>query len=167
MFCCQENAVCSNGTCNAVDECSVDSDCGSGDYCNAGSCDLGCSNDSTCSGCDSCVNHVCTHPECCKETQEDDCQDPSKPVCSSENVCISGCRSSEDCPGWDQTCDDSHTSCYYCNQNTNQCAQGCNDADNCAGYGCNDSDHSCKIGLKSITLSTQSCIGCEGAQVTE
>ena len=41
---------------------------------------------------------------------------------------------------------------------------GCDASTNCGGYACNN-DHECLVGLQSITLKTQSCTGCQGAQV--
>ena len=41
---------------------------------------------------------------------------------------------------------------------------GCDTSTNCGGYACNN-NHVCLVGLQSITLKTQSCTGCQGAQV--
>ena len=79
-------------------ECCVNSDCGAGEYCNVGVCTAGCSDDTACPGCSTCLNHQCTQPECCSNS---DCTDPSKPVCSPGNVCTGGstgtCYKDSDC----------------------------------------------------------------------
>ncbi|XP_023349869.1 keratin-associated protein 10-4 isoform X2 [Eurytemora carolleeae] len=177
---CKNEFTCVEGVCTEP-LCSVDADCNEGEYCSTEGCIPGCTSDTSCptdeycnvsehqckegcrggnncGTCGECVNHICQEPECC---QDSDCEDGT--VCSTANVCIPGCRSSEDCPGWDQICNSSLSNCFYCNQITHQCTQGCDASPNCGGYACNN-DHECLVGLQSITLKTQSCTGCQGAQ---
>jgi len=155
--------VCNNGTCVTDTGCSADADCGANEWCNGGDCVPGCSDDSACAGCGKCVDHACVDPECCHEQGNSGCNDPSKPICSEDNVCIEGCLRNKHCPGWNATCDATNSNCNYCDQATHTCKPGCHIADNCDGYHCT-AQHTCTIGLKDLTLNTYTCVGCQGSQ---
>jgi len=159
---CQGSGVCTAGEC--VQECTANSDCGPGELCTAGSCVPGCTEDSTCPGCAPCVNGQCEEPECC---QDKDCTDPSKPICSADHTCTANsdgaCQKTEDCEGYDGVCDADLSNCSYCDIIDQVCKPGCTDSNNCDGFHCGV-DHTCKPGLLSIVLDTQSCTGCQGSQ---
>jgi len=161
---CSNTEICTAGSCESENPegCSNDNECGLFEYCNSGTCAPGCADDSTCQGCFSCVNHECSALECCTDS---DCTDASKPICSLGNTCTAGgsetCYKDSDCQGFDGDCDDTYSNCNYCNPSTHQCQNGCVGNSNCDGYHCN-SLHTCAVGLRSITLETETCVDCQG-----
>ena len=57
--------------CYMPDECLVDEDCLDNEYCDDGKCLEGCRNNAACGTCGECIDHECTEPECCLDS---DCQ---------------------------------------------------------------------------------------------
>jgi len=157
---CKAHQICLNNTCQ--NECAVDSDCGSGEICSDGACKpdtKGCTTDAECGPNQFCENGVCK-PGC---KANSDCKEPGKPICSSSHVCVAGCMKNTDCEGSNAVCDAQNTKCSYCDQSVHACRPGCSTDHNCDDFHCN-AQHKCSVGLKSITLDTYTCIGCQGAQ---
>jgi len=165
--------------CNAnhLCECTVDEDCADNEFCDAGQCLPGCNEDSDCTvmSCSTCSlsSHTCVNPECCSDS---DCNDPEKPTCSDDNLCIAGCRADSDCDGYNNVCDSIYSNCNYCNvtgENTiGSCSPGCADDNNCPSSlpECVGT-HQCGFGgtpqLEWIRFVTASCTGCQGSQVED
>ena len=116
-------------------ECVKNDDCLNNEYCSDDSkCQVGCRDNSNCGTCGKCVDHVCTQPDCCTDT---DC--PYLDLyCADTGTCELGCNENSDCIYL--------YGCSTCNMESNmcECCEGvecCEDDDRendffCAGNMC-------------------------------
>jgi len=179
---CNEDQDCTNTICSICDidhqctdpQCCVDEDCHNDDICTNGSCVNGCRENSDCTMngiCAECMtDNQCSKPECCVN---EDC-DASKPICIDDHICIPGCIKDEDCSGFDETCNNDYSNCFFCNMTIDfdygNCSPGCVDDKNCANTQVCNGFHRCSEegstkNLRQIILKTEKCINCEETQV--
>jgi Cys-rich repeat protein len=152
------NYVCNTANNVCVTKCTSNSQCSSGQYCDAtGRCQSGCTDNSGCAS-----GKVCTNNQCVADCQTTGCSTGSYcQVTSGHGVCTAGCQTDNNCAigtycklysglnyGRCLTGCTSNARCssgQVCNLNTNTCQAACTSATCAVEYYC-ASDGFCKLG---------------------